>query len=139
VVDASVAVKWLLPEEGREKALRIQEKYQDEKIDLVAPYLVVAEVGSVLWKRQRRGELTPPVAQRLFRQFLRDSPVLLDSPVVSAAALGLALAHERPIYDCLYLAWALEQRCDLITADERFYNAIGTTFPCIQLLRNFKA
>jgi hypothetical protein len=35
------------------------------------------------------------------------------------------MAHRWPVYDCLYLALALEQRCDLITADERFFNAIG--------------
>ena len=41
-VDASVVVKWILPEEGRAEALRIQEKYEDEDIDLVAPYFVIA-------------------------------------------------------------------------------------------------
>jgi predicted nucleic acid-binding protein len=138
VVDASVAIKWILPEDGHEEALRIQDKFQDEEVDLIAPYLVVAEVANVLWKRERRGDLTALAAQRCFQQFLRDSPILLDSAAVSASALGLALAHGRPVYDCLYLAVALEQHCDLVTADERLFNALTVTFPCIRLLKTFQ-
>src|SRR5579883_657317 len=135
VVDASVAVKWILPEEDTERALRLQESYQDEEIDLISPYLVVSEVANVVWKRQRRGDFSAAVAQRVFLQFLQDSPMVLDATAVSNAALGLAVAHGRPFYNCLYLAWALEERCDLITADERFFNALGATFPNIRLLR----
>lgn len=138
VVDASVAVKWVLPEEGHEEALLIQEKYQDEEIDLIAPYLLISEIANVLWKRERRGDLSAPIVRRCFQQFLQDSPILLDSVTTSISALELALAHRRPFYDCLYLAWALEQRCDLVTADERFFNAMSTTFPCIKLLKTFK-
>ena len=137
VVDASVAVKWILPEDGHKEAIRIQDKYQDEKVDLISPYLVVAEVANVLWKRERRGDLTAVAAQRCFQQFMRDSPILLDSAAVSASALGLGLAHGWPVYDCLYLALALEQHCDLVTADERLFHALSMSFPCIRLLKTF--
>ena len=135
VVDASVAVKWILPEDGHEEAILLQDQYQDEKIDLIAPALLAAEVANVLWKRARRGDLTPDDAQRCFQGFLRDSPILTESAAIEASALGLALAHGRPVYDCLYLALALEHRCDLITADEKFFRAIGTALPCVRLLR----
>ena len=136
VVDASVAIKWILPENGQQEALRIQDKYQDEEIDLIAPYLLAAEVANVLWKHESRGDLDALTARRAFLQFLRDSPLLVNSATISTAALGLALAHHRPVYDCLYLACALEQQCDLVTADERFFNALHMSFPCIQLLKN---
>jgi predicted nucleic acid-binding protein len=137
VVDASVAVKWILPEEGHEKALRLQEEYQDERIDLIAPYLIVAEVANVLWKRERSGDLNAAAARRCLRQFLQDAPILLDSTTVSNSALGLAMAHQRPVYDCLYLALALEQHCELVTADEKFFNALSTVFPHVRLLGTF--
>jgi len=137
VVDASVAVKWILPEAGRAQAMRLQEMYQDEELDLVAPYLLISEVGNVLWKRVRRGELTGPSAHRCFEQLLRDSPILLDSPAVQASSLHLALAHNRTVYDCLYLAWALEERCDLITADEKFFKSVRAAFRCVRLLSDF--
>jgi predicted nucleic acid-binding protein len=138
VVDASVAIKWILPESDTERALRVQESFQNDEIDLIAPFLVVSEVANVLWKRQRRGDFDAGVARRCFVQFLRDCPVLVDSAAVSNAALALAAAHDRPFYDCLYLAWALEQRCDLITADERFFNALATTYSNIRLLKTFE-
>ena len=136
VVDASVAVKWILPEAGHELALQLQEQYQNEQLDIVAPYLLISEVANVLWKRHSRGDIGSDAAHRCLRQFLDDCPTLLDAAAVSAAALALAMAHRRPVYDCLYLALALEQRCDLITADERFFNAMTTAFPCIRLLRS---
>jgi len=57
-VDARVVVKWLLPEPGRDRALLIRDLYQAEKLDLIAPYLLVSEVGNVLWRRIRVSELT---------------------------------------------------------------------------------
>jgi predicted nucleic acid-binding protein len=137
VVDASVAVKWILPEEGQAQALRLQEMYQDEELDLVAPYLLISEVGNVLWKRVRRGELTSLAAHRCYEQLLCDCPILLDSPAVQASSLHLALAHNCTVYDCLYLAWALEERCDLITADEKFFKSVRSAFPCVRLLSAF--
>ena len=137
VVDASVAAKWVLPEEDQSRALQLEERYQDEEIDLMAPSLLIAEVGNVLWKRVRRRELPLPAASRCFQQLLKDSPILLDSVDVSLSALHLAIAHDQTVYDCLYLAWALEQRCDLITADEHFFRAMRPAFPCVHLLKDF--
>ena len=134
VVDASVAVKWLLPEPGQEAALELQDRYENEQLDLLAPYLLVSEVGNVLWKRAARGDLAPAAARRCFEQFLLDCPILLDSPVVSLAALELARAHQRSYYDCLYLAWALEYRCDLVTADEKFIRVLGRAYSCVRSL-----
>jgi predicted nucleic acid-binding protein len=139
VVDASVAIKWILPEEGQGLAVCIQDLYEDEKLDLVAPYLLIAEAGNVLWKLVRRGDLTREAAERCFLQLLRDSPILLDSPAVSVSAFQLALAHARPFCDCLYLALALEQHCDLVTADAKFFNALRPAFPCLKLLEHFQA
>ena len=138
VLDASVAVKWVLPENGRAEAVQIRQDFQDERIDVIAPYLIVAEVGNVLWKRKQRGELPAQAAQVCFQEFLRNCPILVDSAAVTAAALALAMAHRRTIYDCLYLAWSLEQGCDLITADERFFHSMRVAFPRIRLLKAFK-
>ena len=137
VVDASVALKWLLPERDQTPALHIQERYQDEERDVVAPHLLIAEVGNVLWKRVRRGNLTAAAARRCFEQLLLNSPILLDSPAVTTSALLLAMAHNHPVYDCLSLAWALEQRCDLVTADEEFFQVMSAAFPCLKLLKSF--
>jgi hypothetical protein len=66
--------KWVTSRERR--GIRIQDRFQDERVDLISPCLVVAEVANVLWKRERRSDLTAAAAQRCFQQFLRDSPIL---------------------------------------------------------------
>jgi predicted nucleic acid-binding protein len=136
VVDASVAIKWLLPEEDREIALRLQDDYQNGATDLIAPELLISEVGNVLWKRVRKRDLTPSVAKLLFDGLLRDAPILLSSDTVHRRAMTLSLEFDRPIYDCEYLALAWYHGCDLVTADERFYRAVRAQWPCVKLLRD---
>jgi predicted nucleic acid-binding protein len=48
--------------------------------------------------------------------------------------VALAIEHKRSVYDCEYLALALDGSCDLITADRRFYNALHPSFSCVRLL-----
>jgi predicted nucleic acid-binding protein len=68
VVDASVAVKWILPEEGEDAARLVLAMCQDEELDLVPPYLLNPEVGNVLSKRVRRTD-EPRIAAILVTQY----------------------------------------------------------------------
>ena len=137
VVDACVVSKWLLPEPDSENAQRILELYQDDKIDLCAPSLLIPEVGHVLTKRVRRREITAAQARIAFEYMLLNAPVPVENYSILQSAFHLSAAHQTSYYDCLYLAVALEQRCDLVTADERFYNAMRPAYSCIRLLRTF--
>ncbi len=58
VVDASVAVKWFVLEANSEHARRLL----DSDATLVAPDLIVAEIATVMWKRQRVGDISPEQA-----------------------------------------------------------------------------
>ena len=136
VVDASVAVKWLFPEVDQEIARRLQDDYQNGAMDLIAPDLLISEVGNVLWKRVRKRDLTPSVAELLFDGLLRDAPILLNSDAVHRRAMKLSLEFDHPIYDCEYLALAWCHDCDLVTADERFYRVVRAQWPCVKLLRD---
>ena len=134
VVDASVVVKWVLKEKGRPGALQLLEDYRGGQAHLLAPSLVVAEVGNALWKHVQRGALDHDQAATAFRFVLGNLPILEESEVVSEVALELAVAHGCTYYDCLYLALAMEWRCDLITADEKFFFAVHRAFPMIRRL-----
>jgi predicted nucleic acid-binding protein len=52
VVDASVVIKWFVPEPLSLEARRILEDYRAGAIDLFAPGLLNAEVGNIAWKKQ---------------------------------------------------------------------------------------
>jgi len=115
VVDASVAVKWVLRENGSDAA--------DALLDddgLIAPAIWLAEAGNALWRRARMAEISVQEAgERLVE--LQKAPVasLGIGPHLDLA-LNLAIGLSHPIYDCLYLALALHQDTHVVTADRRF-------------------
>jgi predicted nucleic acid-binding protein len=137
VVDASVTTKWILPEDGQLKALRLRESYRNGNLRLMSPPLLLSEVGNALWKLVRRGSLERWQAEKAFERILSDTPIIVDSPLLAASALQLAMAHDQTVYDCLYLALALAYQCDLITADEKFFLAVHKAFPTVRLLRDY--
>jgi predicted nucleic acid-binding protein len=137
VVDASVVVKWLLPEDGQSQAYYLQDLYADEKLNLIAPPILIAEVGSALARRCRRSELSAEAARLCFSALIENSPVLLHFTALESAAFDLALAHGRPIYDCFYLALALHHQCGLVTADEKFVRTMSPEFPSVRSLKDY--
>jgi predicted nucleic acid-binding protein len=135
VVDASVVVKWLVVEPETEKAEALLEVCQLGKYDPLAPELLVAEVGGVLCKRVRQGTMNAGQAEFQFDRFKRIRPILKPILELMGQALKLALVHQHSIYDCLYVALALEAQCDLVTADEKLFRAFSPSYPNVKLLR----
>ena len=119
VVDASIALKWVLQERGSEAAEKLLES------DLAAPSLWLLEAGHALWRRALRKELTPAeAAERLAT--LTKAPVAsvpLEQDLAEAMRLALQLSH--PVYDCLYLALAKRLGTYVVTADTRFGRAVA--------------
>lgn len=135
VIDAGIAVKWFIPEPDSDRAMRFLENYNQGADDLVAPDLIVPEVANVFWKRAQRGDIAANEAEDNLRDLLALNLHLTPSSSLASKALMLAQAHQRAVYDCLYLALALDLACDLITSDERLCNAVGAAFPQLRLLR----
>ena len=123
VVDASVAVKWLVVEEDADVAQELATSGQD----LHAPRLMASEVANALWRKARTGEIERRAAGVLLAS-VPDMPVRWGADeTVSADAVRLALALDRPIYDCVYLALAHRMGAVMLTADLRFANALAST------------
>jgi predicted nucleic acid-binding protein len=137
IVDPSVAVKWLVNESDTDRAEALLDLCRVGKCVPLAPDILAVEVSSVLWRRVRQGSLQTRQAELLFAAFNRIRPVLVPLLDLCDRALRLALMYQHSVYDCLYLALALERQCDLITADEKFYRAFSHLFPEIKLLHNW--
>lgn len=120
VVDASVILKWFVPEKHSESALRLKES----PARLHAPAFLTLEVGNVLSKRRRRGEITEPEAEEIWRAFRR-APIHrhLDDALV-LAAFDLAHLTKQSLYDSLYLTLAVKLEMPFLTADRKFYQAL---------------
>jgi predicted nucleic acid-binding protein len=120
VLDASVVVKWFLPEPHAEAARRLR----TADLEVAAPDLLLLEVPNVLWKYIVRGTLALEIAQEAI-EALSIAPINLHTAEsLFAAAFRLATETRRSVYDCAYVTLAIEEGCPLVTADRKFYEAI---------------
>jgi predicted nucleic acid-binding protein len=130
IIDASVVVKWFLPEPYAEAAARLRRS----GLELNAPELLLLEVSNALWKHLRRGALDRDTAQEAI-EALASAPIRWQgAPTLFADAFRIAAETSRSVYDCTYLALALQLGQLLVTADRRFYDAIQTGRFASQLL-----
>jgi predicted nucleic acid-binding protein len=119
VVDASVVVRWIVPEKGAPEALALLER----SIDWLAPRLMLSEVTSALRRKVTAGELTAGLAAQGLDFVLgivaRGALRLHRDETVIRSALALSIAHQHKVPDCLYLALAEDTGAGLATADLR--------------------
>ncbi len=115
VIDASIAVKWVIEEDGTTEALALRQKAK-----LIAPELLVAECANILWKKVERRELLKDEALLAARLLQGAEIELLPTRFLFEAATRMSIEIRHPAYDCLYLALAVEKNCQFVTADERF-------------------
>jgi len=136
VVGASVAVKWLFEEPDSDRAEALLTSAGENRLKLVAPTILPAEIANALWKRMRRGDMDRQKTLETGERFKEICPLLLPIEDLVERALELAIDSQHPVYDCLYVALAEELAGELVTADERLYRAFAQDFPRVQLLRN---
>ena len=120
---ASVAVKWLIAEGGSDIARAMAARGQH----LNAPRLMASEIANALWRKARLGEIERGDAGIMLAS-VPEMPVRWgDDEMVCGDAIRLALALDRPFYDCVYLALAHRIGAIVVTADLRFANALAST------------
>jgi predicted nucleic acid-binding protein len=121
VVDASVVIKWFLPEVLAEAALRLA---ASDRVFL-APELLGAEFANALWKKRLRREVEGSAAAGILENFRRLSIETFALMPLLPSAFAIASAAGHSVYDCLYVALAEREDCPLVTADRRFYEAFA--------------
>lgn len=136
VIDASVAVKWYVEEEGRDKALRVRRDYVQGKIDLTSPALILYEVFNAL--RYHPG-LSPADVAR-YMDSLMDMQIDLRLPTedINKLAARLALREEISGYDAHYIALAQTVQTQLITSDAKLRDKLSDeTKSSLMLLHDY--
>ena len=132
VLDASVAVKWAIPsarEPLSDESLRLLKRYVGGEVEFIVPDVFWAEVGNVLREGTRQRRWRQDEAEAVAADMKARNFATVSSLVLLPEALRIAFAHDRAVYDCLYVALAVQSNTDLITADERLANALAARFP----------
>lgn len=123
VVDASIALKWLLPEPDSIDA----EGVASGDHLLIAPTLVIAESCNAVWKRLRRGQVAAEHAQLVVARLPKFFDALVADAGLAPMAMTIARALDHPVYDCFYLALAEREEATLVTADRRLAERVRAT------------
>lgn len=132
VLDTSVTFQWALAEDLFARAAQVRHDYRTTVHELLAPDVFPIELGHALSKSERQGRLAD--AEGLWHHVMSTAPRLVPSLPLMPRALQIAKQARVAVYDCLYVALAEREGCDLLTADERLVRSLGPTFPFITAL-----
>jgi predicted nucleic acid-binding protein len=122
IVDASVAIKWAVDEDGHDDAVALIAGGHD----FLVPDFLLLEVGNVLWKKVRRGEIGREQATAALAAVSDTLSGLVHSWSLADRAFQIAMQIDHPMYDCIYLAAAEEYDATLVTSDDRLLRVIAS-------------
>ncbi|MBI4228784.1 MAG: type II toxin-antitoxin system VapC family toxin [Deltaproteobacteria bacterium] len=124
-IDASLALKWVLPEVYTDRAQELLRSWLVEGTSLIAPTLFIYEIASALRNKVYRQIITMEEGFSALNQIRRGNielkyqPTLVDKGWEIAAKLGLPTA-----YDAFYVALAEQEGCEFWTADKNLVNVL---------------
>lgn len=133
VVDASVAVKWHLPdEEHTEQARLLLRRFAGGLTELIAPNYIRYEVPNaiVVATRGRAPRISPERARQAIDEFLALRLPVLDDDALITGAYGIVQTRGCALYDAFYVALAERLQVSFVTADRRLYQRLaGSPYP----------
>jgi predicted nucleic acid-binding protein len=121
-IDASVAIKTLVEENGSDRARAVVAAHDM----IIVPAHAYAEISEILYRRTLSGVLDRLQAQKALQQL----PIIytlapLDTVMAEAFEIACDLRHS--VYDCLYVATAIRFATQLVTADLRLLRKTADT------------
>lgn len=123
VVDASVAAKWFVPEVHSDAALRIFEGDHS----LAVPDLFLSEFGNILWKKVRLGDINRNEGREILKAIKIVPLDVVSSATLLDPAFEIAVGLGRTMYDSVYVALAVLEDCEFVTADRTLWRVMRTT------------
>ena len=128
VVDASVVTKWLIDEDGSDRADAIAERAAGREIELKVPDLCYAECANAIWRLVTKQQLlTTKQAQLAVAQLEALPVVFVHDRDLIGTAYTVAVDTGITVYDATYVALALALRTKVITSDRRMLNRLSDT------------
>jgi predicted nucleic acid-binding protein len=136
VVDAGVAMKWLVAEELMDHARRLLE--DGVSTPFFAPPLLNAEVTNALYQQRRYGVISAEELAEALEQFLALGVTVVEPSELYHNATEFAQANAfRAVYDSLYVVLARMLNLELWTADQRLLDALGPAAPWVRWIGDY--
>lgn len=141
VVDASIALKWVIDESDSAKAHALLIEWSDKGIILLAPALFTYEITNILYQNVRKNEITLERAKRALEDVMFLG-IEIDIPQdFGLDRRAIELAHKfgfKATYDSHYLALAEREGCELWTADTKMWNALKEQVNWMRWLEDYQ-
>jgi predicted nucleic acid-binding protein len=131
VLDSSVALKWVLAEPDSPRAIRLRDDRRAGVHEFLAPDLLPIELGHALLKAERRRRIPRGVAWPAWLFIMADAPMEFPYAPLMPRAFAISSTSGTGLYDCLYVALAEREGCELVTADDRLVRNLQPHFPFI--------
>jgi predicted nucleic acid-binding protein len=134
VLDASAALCWILPRPNSGKALQLRADFQNAVHELIAPSVFSGEVASALTKAERQKLIPVGDARPLLGRVMRTPPVIHPYEPLLDRAVDISSQTRSGLYDCLYVALAEREGCELVTDDQKLIANLKPHFAFIVAL-----
>jgi predicted nucleic acid-binding protein len=140
VVDASLALKWVLAESDSTTAVILLDQWTDEGISVIAPALFTYEVTNTLYRQVVAGKLTYEEAKQGLTDLFSIGVLLTFSQYEEISTQAMEFAHQLKLpatYDAHYLALAFHENCEYWTADTRLWNIVKRKFSWVRWFSDY--
>ncbi|MBI2908029.1 MAG: type II toxin-antitoxin system VapC family toxin [Chloroflexi bacterium] len=142
VVDASVAVKWVLAEEFTDRAQSLLKASLEARQPILGPPHLLVEVANALYRRGREGKqgsgITEAESKEALTQFLEYPVQLLSPRGLYQEAFEFARSHRlSSIYDSLYVVLARMEDVELWTDDRILLKAVEAWAPWVRWIGEY--
>lgn len=134
VLDVNVALKWVLTEPDSDLAQSLLDDFALGIRELIAPDVFPIEAAHALTRSERRGLISN--AQDRLNAIMANSPDLTFYLPLLGQAVEISRQCRVGVFDCLYIALAEREGCDVVTADQKMINAVVSHYPFVKHLRD---
>jgi predicted nucleic acid-binding protein len=131
VLDSNVAIKWVLTESDSPKALALRADYPSQIHELLAPDIFPVEAAHALTRAERRNIINQGQAAALLALVMMTCPRQYPYQPLLQRATAISSQARIGVYDCLYVALAEREKCELVTADGKLIGKLQGRFPFI--------
>jgi predicted nucleic acid-binding protein len=131
VLDSNIGIKWLIDEDLSDKARVLREQFFRGIHELLAPDVFLIEAAHAFTRAQRQARVTDGEVRLFLADLLTTLPRLHPYPPLMGRAIEISLQARHNVYDCLYVAVAEREGCELLTADDRLVRNFQPSFPFI--------